>query len=257
MLLEEPVTVPRLAVARAWEWEQIGPAHPVLGIVDVWFEDDVSAKVDDLIRQALAEPGFYDLRRQRIVGEFRDLLLGIANAESECYCFSAFREGQPSAVLATYNSRSGLLITVNDDLVTLERIPASRALQAVVDTLPDCRPAGIREFSVARSEYSANLVSEFYSLDVTSDYTLPSEADQLRTLMASRRGAVHQFYVAARANSTRSSSLPLTVVDTADTGRVLTFIQDGASGDDIITCGPGSAEYITATLDNTMSAVRS
>jgi hypothetical protein len=256
MLLEEPVTVPRLAVAKAWEWETIGQPHPVLGIVDVWIEDDVAATAEELARQALAEPGFYDLRRGRVVGEFRDLMLAIANADVECYCFSADRDGGNRAALAVPTGRSAVLATVDDDLLTLERISASRLVRAVVEGLPDCRSADIGEFTVAKSEYASNGSSDSYSLDTTTDYTAPDVADQLRTLMTSKRIATHQLYVAVRARGERYSSAPLTAVDTVDYGRVLTYLRQG-DGDMDICCGPGSAGYVSATLQNTVEALRS
>jgi hypothetical protein len=256
MLLDEPVTVPRLAVAKAWEWETIGLPHPVLGVVDVWIEDDVAARAEELIRQALAEPGFFDLRKGRVVGGFRDLMLAIANAEAECYAFSSDRDGHDRAVLAVPTGRSAVLVTVDGDLLTLERISASRLVRAVVDGLPDCPPADIDEFTVPKSEYSSNGASDSYSLDTSSDYTAPDAAEQLRTLMASRRFAGHQLYVATRAGGVRRSSVPLTAVDTIDYGRVLTFLRAGEGGSMDISCGPGSAGYISATLENTLEALR-
>ncbi|WP_370934673.1 ESX secretion-associated protein EspG [Amycolatopsis sp. cg13] len=252
MLVDEPVTVPRVALARAWEWEQIGAAHPVLGVVEWWLEDDAAAAFDDLMRQVLAEPGFYDLRRQRLTGDFRDVLWGISTADAECYRLSGARDGRTSAALAVLAGREGLLITVEDEAATLVRIPAGRLCRAVVDTLPDVRPAMIGEIRVPRAEYETGSVSESYDLDTTSDYTAPDPAEQMRTLMAASRSAVHQFYVASRANGKRSSSYPLSAVDTVDHGRVLAMLQNGADGEDIISCGPGNADYIAATLDTTM-----
>ncbi|RJQ85447.1 ESX secretion-associated protein EspG [Amycolatopsis panacis] len=252
MLIEEPVTVPRVALARAWEWEQIGAAHPVLGVVEWWMEDGAARTFDDLVRQVLAEPGFYDLRRQRLTGDFRDVLWGISTADAECYRLSGARDGHTSAALAVLTGRAGLLITVDDDRATLVRIPARRLCRAVVDTLPNARPAAIGEIKVPRAEYGAGPVSESYDLDTTSDYTAPDGAEQVRALMAAPRSAMHQFYVASRARRKRSSSYPLTAVDTVDHGRVLTMLQNGSDGHDIISCGPGSRDYITSALDNTM-----
>ncbi|GAA3525164.1 hypothetical protein GCM10022222_04950 [Amycolatopsis ultiminotia] len=62
---------------------------------------------------------------------------------------------------------------------------------------------------------------------MTTDYTVPDAAEQVRTLMAAPRSAVHQFYVASRANGMRSSSHPLSVVDTVGRGRLLTLRQNG------------------------------
>ncbi|MBB4684649.1 ESX secretion-associated protein EspG [Amycolatopsis jiangsuensis] len=252
MVIDQPVTVPRVALAWAWEGERIGPAHPVLGIVEWWLEDDAVASFDELMRQSLAEPGFYDLRRQRLTGDFRDVLLGISTADAECYRISSRRDGRKSGSLAVLAGRSALLVTVDDDEATLVQIPAGRLCRAVVGALPDLRPAGIREIRVLRSEYGAGPTSESYDLDMNSDYTAPNAAEQMRTLMAARRSAVHQFYVASRSKGARSSSYPLTAVDTIDHGRILTMLQNGPDGDDVISCGPGSADYITATLDNTM-----
>ncbi|HWD02823.1 MAG TPA: ESX secretion-associated protein EspG [Amycolatopsis sp.] len=257
MFIAEPVTVPRVALARAWEWENVGPAHPALGIVEWWLEDDVSGQFDELIRQALATPGFYDLRRKRLTGEFRDVLWGVSTADAECYRISSDRSGRKSAALAIVTGRTSLLFTVDGEQVTLERISAGRVCQAAVATLPDVRPAGVTEMTVRRSEYGpSRVVAESYDLDVTSDYTAPDQAEQLRALMAAPRSAVHQFYVAARTEGTRSSSLPLTVVDTTSHGRVLTVLQDGPDGEDVISCGPGSADYVSGTLDNTMRGLQ-
>ncbi|MBB4683953.1 ESX secretion-associated protein EspG [Amycolatopsis jiangsuensis] len=252
MVIDKPVTVPRVALAWAWEGERIGPAHPVLGIVEWWLENDAVASFSELMRQSLAEPGFYDLRRQRLTGDFRDVLLGISTADAECYRISSRRDERKSGSLAVLAGRSALLITVDDDEATLVQIPAGRLCRATVDTLPDVRPAKISEIRVPRSEYGTGSASESFDLDLTSDYTAPDAAEQVRALMAAPRRAVHQFYVASRTNGVRSSSYPLTAVDTVDHGRLLTFLQNGPNGNDIISCGPGSADYITATLDQTL-----
>ncbi|WP_328606704.1 ESX secretion-associated protein EspG [Amycolatopsis sp. NBC_00345] len=252
MLLDEPVTVPRLAVAKAWEWEQIGPAHPVLGVVDVWVEDDAAERLDELTRQALAEPGFYDLRTGRVTGEFRDLMLAIANADAECYGWSTDRRGHDRAVLAVPTGRNAVLATVENNLLTLETIKASRLVRAIVDGLPDFPAADIREFSIPKAGYEPKTTSD-YTLDTTSDYTA---AEQLRTLMTSRRAASHQLYVAARTDGARESSLPLTAVDSQDHGRILTYLSAATNGDLDITCGPGHPDYIASTLENTLTALR-
>ncbi|RJQ86825.1 ESX secretion-associated protein EspG [Amycolatopsis panacis] len=255
MVIDQPVTVPRVTLAWAWNAERIGPAHPVLGIVEWWLEADAAASFDELMRQTLAEPGFYDLRRQRLSGDFRDVLLGISTADAECYRISSRRDGRKSASLAVLTGQSALLITVDDDQATLAGIPAGRLCRATVETLPNVRPAGISEIRVRRAEYRAGTASESYDLDMTSDYTVPDTAEQLRVLMAAPRSAVHQFYVAGRTNGVRSSSYPLTTVDTIDHGRVLTLLQHGPDGDDLISCGPGSTNYITATLNSTMQGL--
>jgi hypothetical protein len=251
MLLDEPVTVPRLAVAKAWEWEQIGPAHPVLGVVDVWVEDDAAERLDELTRQALAEPGFYNLRTHRVTGKFRDLLLAIANADDECYGWSTDRSGHDRAMLTVPFGRNAVLATVENDLLTLATIKANHLVHAVVGSLPDFPAADIREFSIPKTGYEPKTTD--YTLDTTTDYTA---AEQLRTLMTAPRTASHQLYVATRADGSRQSSLPLTAVDTHDHGRILTYLSPTATDDLDITCGPGHPTYITATLQNTLNALR-
>jgi hypothetical protein len=252
MLLDEPVTVPRLAVAKAWEWEQIGPAHPVLGVVDVWVEHDAAERLDELTRQALAEPGFYNLRTGRVTGKFRDLMLAIANADDECYGWSTDRHGHDHAMLTVPTGRSAVLATVENGLLTVQRIKAGRLVRAIVDGLPDFPAADIREFSVPKADYEPETTSG-YILDTTTDYTA---AERLRTLMTSRRAASHQLYVAARISGTRESSLPLTAVDSHDHGRILTYLSTATNGDLDITCGPGHPDYISNTLENTLTALR-
>ncbi|SEP47915.1 ESX secretion-associated protein EspG [Amycolatopsis saalfeldensis] len=252
MLLDEPVTVPRLAVAKAWEWEQVGPAHPVLGVVDVWVEGEAAERLDELARQALAEPGFYHLRTGRVTGRLRDLLLAIANADTECYGWSTDRRGHERAMLAVPVGRNAVLATVENDLLTLATIKANHLVHAIVDSLPDFPAADIHEFAIPKADYEPRTTGS-YTLDTTSDYTA---AEQLRTLMTSPRAASHQLYVAARADSTRQSSVPLTAVDTNDHGRVLTYLSTTPTGDHDITCGPGTPAYLAATLQNTLAALR-
>lgn len=254
MLLDKPVTLPRLAVAKAWEWERIGPAHPVLGIVDVWVENDAASRLDDLTRQVLAEPGFYNLRTNRVTGEFRDLMLAVANADAECYGWSADRHGRDRATLAvlTGHGRNAVLATVEDDLLTLAAVGANQLVRAVVDGLPDFPAANINEITVPKAEYDRGQSSDSYTLDTSSDYTVTSPVDQLRALMTSRREASHQLFVAARTGGGRAASMPLTAVDSLDHGRVLTYLRDNAHGEVDIACGPGNPGYITGTLENTL-----
>ncbi|MEC3980853.1 ESX secretion-associated protein EspG [Amycolatopsis sp. H20-H5] len=258
VLLDEPVTVPRLAVAKAWEWEweRVGSSHPVLGIVDVWVEHDAASGLDDLTRQALAEPGFYDLRRGRVVGEFRDLMLAIANADTECYSWSSDRHGRDQAVLAIPVGRTAVVATIEGGLLTLERTRTGRLARAVVERLPGFAAADIGEFSVLRSQYGRSSAGERYALDVSSDYTVADPAEQLRALMGAPRVASHQVYVAARVDGIRQSSMPLTVVDSGEHGRVLTYLRPGDDGGLDIACGPGTSDYIVGTLENTLDALR-
>lgn len=67
---------------------------------------------------------------------------------------------------------------------------------------------------------------------------------------------MHQFCVAVGTDGARSSSLPLTAVDTTSHGRVLTVLQDGPAGEGVITCGPGNTDYISGTLDNTLHSLQ-
>ncbi|MFC3450743.1 ESX secretion-associated protein EspG [Amycolatopsis speibonae] len=254
-MLDEPVTVPRLAVAQAWEWERIGQVHPVIGPVDVWVESDAESELAELARQALAQPGFYELRRGRIAGWFRDLMLAIASSNHECYGFSADRTGRNRSILAVPAGKYGALITVEDDLLTLEQIRSTRVVRSVAEALPEYPPAAVTERSVPRMEYLASADDDSYTLDTGTDYTADDPADQLRGLMAARRFASHQLYVAARSNGIRRASVPLTAVDTADHGRLLTYLRPGT--DDLeITWGPGSPTYIAETLHNTLEALR-
>ncbi|MET9263033.1 ESX secretion-associated protein EspG [Amycolatopsis sp. NPDC004079] len=255
MLLDAPVTVPRLAVAKAWEWEQIGPAHPVLGVVDVWVEKDAAMRLDALTRQVLAEPGFFDLRADRITAEFRDLMLAVANAEAECYGWSSSGD-RDRATLAVRAGRNAVLVIVEDELLTLTTIGANQLIRAVVEQLPDFPAATITEFTVPKAEYDQGRVSDSYTLDTSSDYTRTSPEDRLRTLMESRRAASHQLFVAARPGGARSASMPLTALDSLDHGRVLTYLLDGPHGDVAIACGPGTADYLTSALENTLGSLR-
>ncbi|WP_037367455.1 ESX secretion-associated protein EspG [Amycolatopsis orientalis] len=256
MLLDEPVTLPRLAVAKAWEWERIGPAHPVIGVVDLWVEDAAAARLDDLTRQVLAEPGFYNLRTNRVTGEFRDLMLAVANADAECYGWSADRHGRDRALLAVLTGRNAVLATVQDEQLTLTAIGADQLVRAVVSELPDFPAANIREFTVPKAEYDGGSSSESYDLDTSSDYTVTTPSDQLRAVMGSRREAGHQLFVATRPGGHRVASMPLTAVDSLDHGRVLTYLRDSPHGHVDIVCGPGNPGYITGTLDNTLRLLR-
>ncbi|GAB3368519.1 ESX secretion-associated protein EspG [Amycolatopsis echigonensis] len=258
MLLDEPVTLPRLAVAKAWEWERIGPAHPVIGVVDLWVEDDAAARLDDLTRQVLAEPGFYNLRTNRVTGEFRDLLLAVANSDAECYGWSADRHGRDRALLAvlTGRGRDAVLATVADEQLTLKAIGADQLVRAVVNELPDFPAANINEITVPQAEYDRARSSDSYTLDTRSDYTVTTPADQLRTIMGSRREASHQLFVAARTGGRRVASMPLTAVDSLDHGRTLTYLRDTPHGDVDIVCGAGHPGYIAGTLDNTLRLLR-
>ncbi|WP_410655219.1 ESX secretion-associated protein EspG [Amycolatopsis sp. lyj-112] len=255
-MLDEPVTVPRLAVAQAWEWERIGPVHPVIGPVDVWVEPDAEGELEELTRQALAQPGFYELRRGRIAGWFRDLMLAIASSSYECYGFSADRTGRHRSILAVPSGKHGALITVEDDRLTLEQVRGAKVIRSVVEALPTYSAATVVEQAVPRTEYLARMNDDSYILDTENDYTAVDPADELRTLIAEKRQASHQLYVAARANGIRRASVPLTAIDTANHGRILTYLRPG-TGDLEIAWGPGSPAYITETLYNTLEALRS
>ncbi|MGK4593934.1 ESX secretion-associated protein EspG [Amycolatopsis sp. w19] len=243
-------------MAQAWEWERIGPVHPVIGPVDVWVEPDAEDELAELTRQALAQPSFYELRRDRIAGGFRDLMLTIASLPYECYGFSVDRKGRDRSMPAVPTGKHGVLITVQDDRLTLEQTRGAKVIRSVVEALPSHPAAAVAERAVPRTEYLTRMNDDSYTLDTENDYTAADPADELRTLMAEKRLASHQLYVAARSNGIRRASVPLTAIDTANRGRILTYLRPGT--DDLeIAWGPGSPAYITETLHNTLDALRS
>lgn len=251
-LPDAPVVLPRVAFAKAWDDEKIGQAHPVIGVVDFWVEDDAADTLNDLIKRALAEVGFYDLRRGRVMGTFRDLMLAIAHAPREVYGFSSYRSGTDRSVLAVPHGRDTVTIVVSDDVLTIDTAAPGALSQAVIAELPHGPAADIGEIVVPQREFGNR--ADDYSLDTTSDYTAVDPAEQLRALMSSRRTASHQLYAAVRAGGTRRSSVPLTALDT-DRGRVLTYLRPGQLGDMDIVCGPGEYGYMAGTLDNTLQGL--
>lgn len=259
-LPDGPVVLPRIAFAKAWETERIGPPHPVTGVVDMWIEDDAAATVDELMWGALAEAGCYDLRRGRIADDFRDLLLAIAHAPREVYCFSSHRDGTDRAILAVPYDKTSLTIVVAGELMSIAETTPGLA-HAVVTELPGHPPSVIREFIVPQHEYDTHGNrggSDDYGLDTTADHTAGpvDPAENLRTIMASPRTAGHQLYAAVRNGGARRSSVPLTAVDTTGHGRVLTYLRPGPYGGMDIACGPGDDRNIASTLDNTLAGLQ-
>jgi hypothetical protein len=250
MLPDVPVTMPRLAWAKAWEWENLGPAHPIVGPAGLWVED--AARLDDGVRAALAEPGF--VRRGRITPEFRDVLLTVAEAERECYGWSAPAE---RAILTAAVGRNTVKIIVDGDWLTLEQIPAGALIIDVLDELPDCPGADFAAFTVPRAEYRPNKAqSEPFDLDTSSDYTAPDPAERLSAYMTARRDGTHQLYTAVRTSTGRRPSVPLTATDTRDFGRVLTYLRPGGGADLDIACVPGHRNTIADVLAHTLEILR-
>ncbi|WP_410619445.1 ESX secretion-associated protein EspG [Amycolatopsis sp. cmx-8-4] len=208
--------LPKSALLTAWEWERHGPPPAVLGPDNLWLGDETRKRLDEKVLDVLAS-----LRLATggtLTREFRDVLRVLARGPRQFTAWLGDIEADESGtVLVSADGPRAFRLIRKDDTIRIDAVEASRIAESLVDVLPPVPPARIERVAIPESRFSGR--EESYDLaDPTSD----AARDPLpwaRRLMAAKRTGLHQCY----AVNGGSRSAPITAVDAAGVGRVLTY----------------------------------
>jgi hypothetical protein len=243
-VLRGPVLLPKLAFVTAWRWSGHGDPPPVVGMDEAWLPADALKRYEERVLDVLTDNGV--AAKGSLTPEFRTTLDVLATGPTRFWAWTGDIENdETGGILVSIKDRQAARLLRMDTMIRIDAVDARCAPAALVDALPDVRPARFEPVCVAKSRYRPDADAFFDRADPTSE--VPADpAERPRELMAGRRSGIHQLYVAH--NGERSS--PVTVVDVVGEGRVLTF-QSTAGGELLLEFYPGSRENLVAVLENT------
>jgi EspG family len=249
-VIDAAVTLPTLAFITAWQLEDAGALHPVFGTGHHYYlADEARAKLRAQTLEVLTERRL--ARRGVINPLLRDTMAIIARADLEYYSWSTFASGPEHAgsILTARRGSDAVRVIVGGDVVMLQPLTSGWLTDAFVETLPSVAGAPIRAVSVTQSLYDDPKGLGNRSPLAAAPDTI--DVDYVAGLMAARRDAVHQLYAATRVDGERRRSSPITAVDLAAQGRIVTYLSDDANGDERINLAPGSTSKIVGLLEAT------
>ncbi|SDW30146.1 EspG family protein [Amycolatopsis xylanica] len=247
-LIDAAVVLPKLAFITAWNLEDLGEPHPVLGTNQHYFmTEDFRRTVRNRTLDLLGERRL--ARRGAISPLLVDTLTTIADADREFYGWSTVsgRPGDAGAALVAARDHDAIRAVVTDQVVLLEPVPGRGLAARFVETLPPVPGAVTRSVVVSRAQPDGAGRSAFAEPADTRDL------DHLHAVMTAPRDAVHQLYTAIRTGTgTRRRSLPITALDVTGEGRIVTYLNDDPdTGAECVNLRSGSPAALTRLLETT------
>ncbi|MEV7043089.1 ESX secretion-associated protein EspG [Amycolatopsis sp. NPDC051061] len=248
-VIDAEVIVPRLAFLTAWDMLDLGEVPAVFGTgKHFWMDDTARRQLAGSTFGWLSEHGL--ARGGRVNPLWRDTLRVIAEADIEFYGWSNFRDESHGGLLVAVRGDSAIRAWADRDTVVLQPIPVKWPATSLVEALPQVDGAPVRAVTVAQSFYDDPESARRGPLDGPVDRR---DLDHLDTVLSRPRDAVHQLYTAIRVDDRdRVRSSPISAIDIADQGRVLTYV----TGDARIVLTPGTPREIVRTLNDTAGTLR-
>ncbi len=251
------MVLPRLVFVKTWEREGFGQPHPIVGVDDYWLNAEAKRLLWKGVDEALAEAGVAD--NGLLSPEFRRMISVLAAGECEFYAWSSdTRSGETGAVLVSMRGRDAVRLIRDDDVVLVDRIPANRLPERFLQVLPAVEGADLAPIKVPKSAYSDRPPgkAEHYDLEIETRYAEAAPGERLRELMRAERTGLHQMYAAVRdRRGRRWRSSPLSAIDLAESGRILTFVSEPPNAEPEINCVSGTWSALVRTLDATRIAL--
>lgn len=240
------VVLPRYAFIRAWELGGYGKPHPVIGADDLWLNDAAKTvlqrEVDSLLDKAgVAVNGVP-------TPEFRRKLAVLARAEKECYGWISW-QGETGAALTAAIGGEAVRVVRDEKVATIDSVEADDLAGALVDVLPNVDSAKIGEISIPASQYTRQPGPEEYEFEMDTRNQRSDPAALVRAIMNAPRAGMHQLSAAGRDRSgQRRRGRPVTVIDLADGGRILTYVVEPPNGEPVLHCVPGTRRALISAL---------
>ncbi|HET6705379.1 ESX secretion-associated protein EspG [Amycolatopsis sp.] len=242
------IFLPRVALLTAWEWERHGPPPAVLGADNLWLGDETRKRLDEEVLDVLTS-----LRLAAggtLTREFRDVLHLLATGVHRFTAWLGDIEADESgSVLVSADGAGALRLIRKDDTVRIDVVEPTLLAESLVDVLPPVPPARIEPVAIPEARFSDRAEEQSYDLE---DPTADRGRDPLhwaRQLMAARRTGLHQCYAVNQG----VRSAPITAVDVAGTGRVLTYVYPGR--EPMVSFQPGTRAALTEVLYATLNGL--
>ncbi|WIY04479.1 ESX secretion-associated protein EspG [Amycolatopsis mongoliensis] len=240
------IFLPKAALLTAWEWERHGPPPAVLGMDNLWLGDETRKRLEEKVLDVLTS-----LRLAAggtLTREFRDVLRILARGAHQ---FTAWlgdiAADESGTVLIAADGPDALRLIRKDDTVRIDVVEPSRLAESLVDVLPPVPPARISPVSIPEARFSGR--EDSYELSDPTDDRGPDPLLWARRLMAAKRLGLHQCYAVKRG----VRSAPITAVDVAGAGRVLTYVYPARER--MVSFQPGTRGALTDVLYATLNGL--
>ncbi|HVW40282.1 MAG TPA: ESX secretion-associated protein EspG [Amycolatopsis sp.] len=245
MPVQRTVLLPALAFRQAWEWEIRAAPPTALGRNDHWLSSDAKRQLEDKTLDVLAAVGL--AAGGTLVHDFRDTLATLARG----YRFSAYvgdihNDRTGTAVVAASGPVAVRAICAND-LVRIDPVPAEAVVESLIEVLPAMSPARLDPLAIPKSRYRPDgpMRSENYEFSM-SGHPQRDPAERPRKLMAAPRLGMHQLYA--------GDAEPVTIVDVAGEGRVITFVTQAPREEPKVHFLPGTREHLIGSIKGRTAA---
>jgi hypothetical protein len=248
-----PILVPKQALIAAWQWEGHGTPPAVIGMNEYWMPEDSKKDFESKVFEVLTRIGL--ARDGALTREFRDILTVLTQGGlSYTGWANDAASGQEGGILVALHENQAVRALRMEKIIRLDVMSHDRALESLVDALPDMRPAGINPITVPKSSFTVEKprMSENYRFDMPTRYEAPDPLDRLRTLIKAKRAGAHQFYV----HKGTSRSSPVSIVDIVGEGRLLTFFSEMPGQETQLNFLPGTRQNLMQTMQLTAQALR-
>jgi hypothetical protein len=223
-VLDEPVVLPRLAFLTAWRMLDLEEAPAALGTDrHHWVREDAVRELEDRTMATLTRLGL--ARNHRLNELWRTSLRTLAHADREFSSWSTHREGGAGAVLVAARGEDAVRLVADDVAVLVEPVRPTWLATSLLDGLPDVGGADVPDRELRPES--------------------PDDEDALARLAREPRDAVHQLGTARRGRGGRVRSVPITALDLAGRGRVLTC----PAGEHGVVVTSGTPEAIVTWLN--------
>jgi hypothetical protein len=261
-IISKQVILPKITVNTVWERADLGEEHPIVGIAGIVVLDENEQAFESAVLSSLEAQGL--IQDGQVSPELTDTLRLIANAKEEYYAWvDRVEDGSSGAVLLAAGDQDAVRLLSDYDAVVITPISKDELAKQFVDTIGSVEPADIAPLSVPKAQFNAEAPAEEADPEADSfDFAYDSDdgkdpADELRDLVSRRRLAVAQIYAAKRVGGQRLSCGPYSAIDIANTGRILTYVSQSASGEEVIMCVPGDKETLVKELEAANAALTS
>jgi hypothetical protein len=248
-----PILVPKPALIAAWEWQGRGTPPAVIGMNEYWMPESGKKEFEDKVLKVLTALGL--AKDGKMTPDFREILTVLTHGGLRYTGWANdVASGEDGGILVALHGNQAVRALRTAEDVRLDVVPQERALESLVDALPDMRPVALNPIKIPKSEFTPDKprLSENYRFDMPTRYEAPDPLDRLRALLKAKRAGAHQFYV--HKGTARSS--PVTIVDIMGEGRLLSFMTDAPGQETQLNFLPGTRQNIMQTMYSTAQALR-
>ncbi|GAA3551300.1 ESX secretion-associated protein EspG [Amycolatopsis ultiminotia] len=253
-IIDKPVRMPRPVFLVSWELAGLSELPVVVDPDQTYRTDEATAALRRRALELLAHLGLAD-SGGALIPEYQATLAVLATARREVYSWSNLRreDGPAAAILTAEHGRDGVRLITDHQVIQLDPIRPRDLVGSLVDALPTRPAARITPLRVPQAHYD-DAGRDYRADDPLTE--ISEQADELRRLMRADRDAIHQLYAATRHDhGHRTRSTPLSAIDLARHGRVLSFVNGGSDGEPQINLYPGHRAHLVDALTLTFDAL--